>query len=179
MYIINFKDAYFTSVEKESEDYIFLLKYNKDNNGIYNLYQILFLVKKYIRLNEISYVSYKHFENEDNSSYCIFYFNSLIKYSETNYIISFKSEIKAERNQYNYYVDDDNYSNETCYYNLDINNGEITKIFSKDKQIILNIDEKNKQYYYLCLKFLLFHYKIYYHFRILNDYLLLNLLILY
>jgi len=71
-----------------------------------------------------------------------FFFNSLNRFSETEFIIAFKSQIFEEREQSNYYITDRNYSDETKYYYLNIENDSIkTEIsYSEEESFLHKID---------------------------------------
>ena len=110
----------------------------------------------------------KDYELDDNdtTSYCIFYFDSLNRTSDNEFVIAFKSRIKEKRNQYKFYITDKNYSNETIYYYLNINNDIIVrKLCSTKKSSFLH--KIDKTFYFLFnesvdlfeLKKLLKHYK--------------------
>jgi len=133
---------YFGGFENESHNYIYFLLYKKNNEENFTLAKVILLVKKNIGLNEVSYVSYKHFVVEDDGPYCSFYFDSLNRFSDKEYIIAFNSKIKADRNQYNYYITDKDYSNRTIYYYLniedDIMKEEIS--YSEEKSFLHIID---------------------------------------
>ena len=118
--IVNHEKEYLANFENNSHKYIYFLIYKKDNSNNFILKKVVLLVKRDILLNEVRFVSYKHFEVDDLDPYCSFYFDSLNRFSDTEFIISFKSRIKAERDQYNYYITDKNYSNKTIYYYLNI-----------------------------------------------------------
>jgi len=137
--IVNYKDEYIDSLKNNSYKYIYFIIYEKDNSDKFLLKKIILLIKENIAKNEVHYVSYKHFENDDSDPYCTFYFDSLNKYSDTEYIISFKNKIKAERDQYNYYITDKIYSDETIYYYLNINDELIKrKIYSTKENSFLH-----------------------------------------
>ena len=132
--IVNYKDEYIDSLKNNSYKYIYFIIYEKDNSDKFLLKKIILLIKENIAKNEVHYVSYKHFENDDSDPYCTFYFDSLNKYSDTEYIISFKNKIKAERDQYNYYITDKIYSDETIYYYLNINDELIKRKICSTKK---------------------------------------------
>ena len=141
--LVNFKEEYFEEFEKNSHKYIYFLLYKKDNLNNFILKKVILLVKRNIGLNEVSYVSYKHFEVEDKEPYCSFYFDSLNRFSDTEYVISFNSQIKAERDQYNYYITDNYYSNRIIYYYLNIEKDDIieTEIcYSEEKSFLHKIE---------------------------------------
>ena len=141
--LVNYKDEYLEAFENNSHKYIYFLLYKKDNSNNFILKKVILLVKRSIGLNEVSFVSYKHFEVEDKEPYCSFYFDSLNRFSDTEYIISFNSQIKAERDQYNYYITDKNYSNRFIYYYLDIEKDDIIKTeicYSEEKSFLHKIE---------------------------------------
>ena len=89
-------------------------------------------------MNEVIIVSSKYFENDDTDQYCAFYFDSLNQLSDTELVISYRSRIKEKRDQYNYYITDKDYCDETIYYYLDINDDIITRICSTKKNSFLH-----------------------------------------
>ena len=93
----------------------------------------------------------KHFENEDRYPYCTFDIDSLVKISENKFIISFKSEIVADRDQYNYYITDNKYSDETIYYFLNIEGTQCIDgiICSTKENSYLFYDEKDNTFYFM------------------------------
>jgi len=122
------KKGDFDLFEQENYKYFYFLIYRKDNSNKFILEKIILLIKENIALNEVETFHYKYFTNEDTNPYCTFYFDSLNRFSETEFIISFKCEIKEERDQFNYYIIDENYSDEaTYYYYLDINDDIIRR----------------------------------------------------
>ena len=152
--LATYKQEYFRGFEDESHNYIYFLLYKKDyedNEEYFTLIKVILLVKKNIGLNEVRSVSYKHFIVEDNDPYCSFYFDSLNRFSDTEYIISFKSRIKADRDQYNYYITDKNYSNRTIYYYLNIGDNIIKEelTYSKENSFLHKIDNT---FYFLFTK---------------------------
>jgi len=149
--IINYKHEYFEGFENKSHKYIYFLLYKKDNKGNFILNKVILLVKKDIGLNEVDFVSYKHFEVEDDEPYCSFYFESLNRFSDKEYVIAFNSQIKADRDQYNYYITDKNYSNRTIYYYLNIDDNIIKEeiSYSKEKSFLHRI---NTTFYFLFTK---------------------------
>ena len=148
--IINFYESF---DEDNSENYIYLLIYNKKNNN-YILDDIKVLLQKHIGVDQVDFTSSKHFEVEDKFPYCTFSFDSLNKYSENKYIIAFKSRIVAKRDQYNYYITDDKYSDETIYYSLDIKEDQSIEeiICSTEENSFLFKDEKENKFYFLLNK---------------------------
>jgi len=140
--IANFKQEFFAGFENKSHKYIYFLLYKKYNSDSFTLNKVILLVKKNIGLNEVDFVSYKHFLVEDDEPYCSFYFESLNRFSDKEYIIAFNSQIKENRDQYNYYITDKNYSNRTIYYYLNIDDDIIKKevSYSKEKSFLHLID---------------------------------------
>ena len=119
--IANYKYGFFKEeFEKENYKYSYFLIYQKDNSDNFILKKIILLLRQYIDLNEVEYVSYKYFENDDTNTYCGFYFESLNRFSDTEFVISFSSTVEEKRDQYNYYITDQDYSDETIYYYLNI-----------------------------------------------------------
>ena len=108
--IINCDNAIFDSLEN-SQEYIFLLIYTKKND--FELEKIRVLLKKHILFTDVSFVTSKHVQIEEDDCYCTFSFDHLNRLSEKEFIISFKTSIEADRNQYYFYIIDENYSNET------------------------------------------------------------------
>jgi len=165
--IINKKEIYMGLFEKESHKFVYFLIYKKNGFDNFNLEKIILLLKKHIVLGEIGYVSYKHFEVEDDiTPYCTFYFDSLNRTSDTEFVIAFKSRIKEQRNQYNFYITDKNYSNETIYYYLNINDNFIERQLcsTKENSFLSKIDNTfyflfNELDDYSELKKMLKHYK--------------------
>lgn len=131
-----------------SQEFVYLLIYNKNNNDIFVLEKIILLLKKNIFVNEIDYTSDKYFESCDEFPYCTFYFDSFNIISDNNYIIGFKSRIKCERDQEYYYITEKNYSNQTIYYNLNVVNNTINILCqSKEKSFLYKDDKENKFYF--------------------------------
>lgn len=140
--LVNFKDEYIDDFENNNHKYIYFLLYKKDSSDNFILNKIILLLKKNIGLNEVRYVSYKHFEVEDTEPYCSFYFDSLNRFSDKEFVIAFNSQIKAERDQYNYYITDEIYSNKKIYYYLNIED-DILKVelcCSEEKNFLHKID---------------------------------------
>jgi len=140
--LANFKEEYFEDFEIKSQKYIYFLLYKKDNFDNFVLEKVILLVKKNIGLNEVSYVSSKYFEVEDYEPYCSFYFDSLNRFSDTEFVISFNSQIKSDRDHYNYYITDKIYSDRTIYYYLNIEDDILkTEIsYSEEKSFLHKID---------------------------------------
>ena len=124
----------------ETENYIYFIIYKKDNNtNNYILSKIMTLLQKTIYVNEVKYVTEDSFNIEDKIDYCKFYFDTLNRIYNNEFIISFKSRIKERREQYNYYITDAKYCNETIYYYLNIDNLSIDKkknMFIKRKYLV-------------------------------------------
>jgi hypothetical protein len=78
-------------------------------------------------LNEVETVHDKYFINEDTNPYCTFYFDSLTRFSDKEFVIAFRSVIIEIRDQYNYYITDQKYSDETKYYYLNIDDDVIER----------------------------------------------------
>ena len=144
--IINNSNCIFNSLE-DTEDYIFMLIYNKNDDGFFELLKIIVLIKRIIYVKEVSYISGKHWEYEDNDIYYKFYFDSLNQYSENKCIISFKCRVKPTRNLYYFYVDDKDFTNETVYFILDINDYTIKKKLCSSTENTRLI-KKNKKFYF-------------------------------
>ena len=138
----NHGNQYFEEFNENKYTYNYFLLYKKDNSNEFTLKKVILLVKGYIGLNEVSIVSVEHFLVEDDHPYCCFYFDSLNRFSETEFIIAFNSRIKAKREQTEYYITDKNYSNQTIYYYLNIEDNAIeTEIsHSKEKSFLQKID---------------------------------------
>ena len=132
--IVNYEDVNFDLFEQESYKYFYFLIYQKDNSNKFILEKIILLIKENIALNEVQTVHYKYFENEDTNPYCTFYFDSLNRFSDTEFIIAFKSVIREVRDQYNYYITDENYCDETIYYYLNINDNLIERTLCSTKE---------------------------------------------
>ena len=149
--IANYKHEFFEGFENKSHKYIYFLLYKKENSENFTLKKVILLVKKNIGLNEVDFVSYKHFVVEDDKPYCSFYFDSLNRFSDTEFIIAFNSQIKADRDQYNYYITDKKYSNRTIYYYLNIEDDIIEKevSYSEEKSFLCKIDST---FYFLFTK---------------------------
>ena len=166
--IVNKKGKYIKSFDKESHRYIYFLIYKKNDLDKFILEKIILLLQKHIELNEVQYVGSKDYELDDNdtTSYCIFYFDSLNRTSDNEFVIAFKSRIKEKRNQYKFYITDKNYSNETIYYYLNTNDNIIVRKLcsTKENSFLHKID---KTFYFLFnesedlfeLKKILKHYK--------------------
>ena len=139
--LANSEKEYLEDFENNSHKYIYFLLYKKDNSNNFILKKVVLLIKRDIGLNEVRFVSYKYFENESEESYCSFYFDSLNRFSDTKFIIAFKSRIKKGRDQYNYYITDKNYSNKTIYYYLNIEDDIIkTELcYSEEKSFLQRI----------------------------------------
>ena len=132
-----------------SENFIYLLIYVKNEKNIFNIERIIVLLRKHIGVNEVPFTSYKHFEVEDTYPYCTFYFNSLNRISNDEFIIGFKSRLVAKRDQYNYYITDNIYKNETIYYRLNISKNEIeNELFATTNDSLL-LKDKNKFYFFI------------------------------
>ena len=166
--IINYYDANFGTFQKESYKYFYFLIYKKDNSNSFNLKKIILLVKENIALNEVETVHDKYFINEDNNPYCTFYFDSLTRFSDKEFVIAFKSVILEIRDQYNYYITDQKYSDETKYYYLNIDDNTIEREICsiKEDSFLQKIDNtfyfSHKKSVEKCsyeLKKLLKHYK--------------------
>ena len=97
--IANFDEANFDSFHKESYKYFYFLIYKKDNSKIFNIEKIILLVKENIALNEVETIHHKYFLNEDTNPYCTFYFDSLNRFSDKEFVIAFKCVIKEIRDQ--------------------------------------------------------------------------------
>ena len=149
--IANYKHEFFEGFENKSHKYIYFLLYKKENSENFTLKKVILLVKRNIGLNEVDFVSYKHFVVEDDKPYCSFYFDSLNRFSDTEFIIAFNSQIKADRDQYNYYITDKKYSNRTIYYYLNIEDDIIEKevSYSEEKSFLCKIDNT---FYFLFTK---------------------------
>ena len=132
--IANIKEEYIDSFERNSFKYMYFLIYKKDNSDKFLLKKIILLIKENIAKNEVKYVSDDSFDNRDDDIYCTFYFDSLNKYSDTEFVIAFKSKILEKREQYCYYITDKIYSNETIYYYLNINDELIKKKICSTKE---------------------------------------------
>jgi len=132
--IANYKEEYINSFEQNSYKYINFLIYKKDNSDKFLLKKVILLIKENIAKNEVRYVSDKDYENNDIDYYCTFYFDSLNKYSDTEFVIAFKSKILEKRNQYRYYITDKIYSDETIYYYLNINDELIKRKICSTKE---------------------------------------------
>ena len=144
---INYKNGVFTSLE-DSEDFSFMLLYNKKGN-FFELSKIIALAKRIIYVSEVSYISGKHWEYEEKDPYYKFYFDSLNQYSEKKWIISFKCRVKSKRNLYYFYVNDKEFTNETIYYILDIDDYTITrKKLCSSKEDSSLIKKENKFYFF-------------------------------
>ena len=148
--VINYKNSNFESLE-DSEKFIYLLIYSKENIGYYKIKKIILLIKESIGLDEVSIICGKYFQNEDTECFCNFIFKSLIQFSEKELIISFKSCIESDREQYYYYVNDKNYSDETIYYYLNIEKDNMieTKICSSEEDTFIYKDNNEKKIYFI------------------------------
>ncbi len=144
--IINFE---FDFDSKYSQEFVYLLIYNKNNNNIFVLKKIILLLKKNIFINEVDYTSDKYFESYDDFPYCTFYFDSFNIISDNNYIIGFKSRIKCERDVEYYYITEEKYSNQTIYYNLNIENNTINMLCQSKEKSFLYKDVKENKFYFL------------------------------
>lgn len=136
----------------ESEYYIYFIIYKKDNNNNNNyiLSKIMTLLKRTIEVNEVKYVNEDDSRIEDKIDYCKFYFDTLNRIYNNEFIISFKSRIKERRNQYYYYITDTKYSNETIYYHLNIDDLTFDKkkiCSSKENTLLIKDKNENKIYF--------------------------------
>ena len=137
--IVNYKEGFLDNeFEKENYKYSYFLIFKKDNSDNFILKKIILLLRHYIGLNEVEFVSSKYFENDDCKTYCGFYFESLNRFSDTEFIVAYKCIVEEERDQYNYYITDQDYSNEVVYYYLNIDDDIIEeKICSTKENSIL------------------------------------------
>ena len=146
--VINYKDGYENPFEN-SNDYIFMLIYNKNKKSLFKFTKIIVLVKRNLLIKEVSYVTGKHWVYEDDDIFYKFYFDSLNQISENKFIISFKCRIKSERDLSYFYVDDKEFTNETIYYILDIVNNTIKeKLCSSTENTQLTKDKKENKFYF-------------------------------
>ena len=146
--VINHKYA-FKNPFKNSKDYIFMLIYNKNDSSLFELVKIIALVKRIILVKEVSYVTGKHWEYEEDDIYYKFYFDSLNQISENKFIISFKCRVKLKRDLYYFYVNDKEFTNETIYYILNIDNNTIEeKLCSSTENTQLIKDKKENKFYF-------------------------------
>ena len=146
--VINHKYAFKNPFEN-SKDYIFMLIYNKNDSSLFELVKIIALVKRIILVKEVSYVTGKHWEYEEDDIYYKFYFDSLNQISENKFIISFKCRVKLKRDLYYFYVNDKEFTNETIYYILNIDNNTIEeKLCSSTENTQLIKDKKENKFYF-------------------------------
>jgi hypothetical protein len=149
--VINFEQTIFTEL-KDSNQFIYFLIYNKDNdNQQFERIKIILLLKSNILLNETYIISSRYYEHQDNKIFCKFLFISCNRFSDNEFIISFKSKIVEKREQEEYYINDNRYKNETIYYYLNIENDKIMKykICSSNEDTILLKDKINNNFYFL------------------------------
>ena len=104
-----------------------------------------------MKTDEVECVIGKHMEVEYPEVYCSFNFHSMIRIKEKEFIISFKSKIVTDRDQYYFYITDDNYKDEIIYYylNLDEEDFSYKKIGSTENNSILLREEKEGKFYFL------------------------------
>ena len=125
-----------------------MLIYNKKGD-FFELSKIIALVKRILYVYDVSYISGKHWEYEEQDPYYKFYFDSLNQYSEKKWIISYKCRVKSKRNLYYFYVNDKEFTNETIYYILDIDDYTITrKKLCSSKEDSSLIKKENKFYFF-------------------------------
>ena len=146
--VINFEDSCYG--RDEFKDFWFLIIYEKEKE-IFVPKKIIPLLRNKIYTCEVDYVTGKHWEIEEKVPYCVFNFKSMIKIKDDEYIFSFESEIVADRNQYYFYLTDENYKNEIIYYELNIKTDEKIEeeIVSTDRENTLLKNEQDK-FYFLC-----------------------------
>ena len=113
------------NVENEQYDqnfdkYIYLIIYQRENkNSIFIPKKVSILVKMDIAIKDVPFSSGNYdAENDNDSTYCEFQFDSIIKLSNEEFIIAFRSSIEAERDQGYFYITDNFYKNETIYYRI-------------------------------------------------------------
>ena len=135
------------------DNYNYLIIYEKQNEK-YVPKKIIILVQNKIFVNEVSYVPGKDFEIEDDNTYCNFQFDSMIKISDDEFIISFKCEIEVEPNQSFYYITETEYKNEYNYYYLNINKDSFIKknICSTNNKSYLIRNEKEGKFFFIYYK---------------------------
>ena len=132
-------------------DYFFLIIYEIEKD-IFVPKKFFTLVKRNINTDEVSYVTGKHIEvEEDDYPYCTFNFNSMTKISEDTFIFGFKSKIVADRDQDYYYITEKNYQNENIYYPLNIKEDKRIKsklIITKEKSLLFKNENDGNFYFF-------------------------------
>ena len=149
--IINNKGYFYNSYRYQ--DYDYLIIYEKENE-IAIPKTIIFLLQNNILSDDARYVTGKYVEIEDPETYCSFNFISMNKITDNKYIITYKSKIEIDRDQYYYYITDKRYNNEIIYYYLYYKdkNYYLKKIGSTEENSYLFKNEKNKIFYFLYSK---------------------------
>ena len=139
--------------DEECKDFSYLIIYEEKKEKFIPK-KIILLVKNIINTNEVSKVTGKYVEVEEVEPYCTFEFNSMIKLSKDELIISYKTEVKQGRDQYYFYITDTNYKDEIVYYYLNIKDENMihNKIYSAPNTSYLIKNEKENILYFLCEK---------------------------
>jgi len=147
MSVVNYKYECFE--DNRYRDYCFLIIYEIEND-IFVPKQFKTLVKNKINTDEVSYVTGKHIEvEEEDYPYCSFNFNSMTKINEDTFIFGFICKIEANRDQGYYYITDKKYQNENIYYPLNIKEEKrITTKLSTTKEKTLFFKNENDGIFY-------------------------------
>ena len=134
------------------DDYCYFIVYHRENkNGIFIPKTVSLLVKKDIKIDEISLKVGKYTGNDEDSSYCLFEHDSTTQISDEGFIIAFKSRIQVGRNHKKYYITDKFYKNETIYYFLNSKENRYVKSIigkTKEKSYLFKND-LDEQFYFL------------------------------
>lgn len=157
--IINGEDYYTTILEKIKE-LTFLLIF-KQYNHKFIVDKILILIKHLIKPDEVSYVTGKYCNWEDDGSdYCSFHIKSFHQISKNQILYSFESILELDRDQSTFYFTDTQYNNEFVYYLVDLSKNESKKCFSYPYPLIvknipfqnlkINLVEDNKKKIFYC-----------------------------
>ena len=135
--VINISDDEF---DFHSDYYCYFIIYQRENkNAIFTPKSVNLLVKRDIKINEISLKAGEYDGNFDDNSYCLFESDGITKLSDEGFIFAFKSRIQQSRDQDNYYITETFYKNEKIYYFLNC----------KEDRYIKNIIGKTKEKSYL------------------------------
>ena len=149
---INNKDSYFH--KKDCEDFSYLIIYQKDKEVFFPK-KIILLIKDKIMTNNVDYVTGKYCELDidqyGGDLYCSFKLDSIIKLSNDELIIAYKSKIEANRNQDYYYIIDEEYKDEIIYYYLNIKKSKKIekRIGSTSENSFLIKNDNEGNYYFL------------------------------
>jgi len=146
--VINVSDDEFDSC---SDDYCYFIVYKRENkNAPFIPKSVSLLVKRDIKISEISLKLVEDERNFDDNSYCYFEPDGITKLSDEGYIFSFKSRIQEGRDQEGYYITETFYKNETIYYFLNCKEDKYIKNIigrTKEKSFLFKNDLDEKFYF--------------------------------